>query len=530
MEPFIISVLLCLYNNFGIYDKMTIYVLLADYFWGRLMNVEQLKKANTNCFYIVIITIACEVILTLIDALSTGFTPARLIILLSAIFFGIISTNGIFKNSTSGAGSLIIIGSAVIFYAILVILTDNPVNLAFALPLLLCSIVYLDLKVCKYEMIVMSLAYLISIIKDYILNAYIDSSWLSGILIIALSFAACIFSVKNLNEFRSENNHYVSADAEKTLQAGSDMAGVAQNISSLIEKSKDNLFTLTQLMDAQKFVLNDASNSLDANTNVINVQTRRIQVLSDKELAVTVARDDLESASADMLRSVKDSLKIVTQTKESYKEVSEKSDLAVSKAKALMIKVDSVKKLVDAFNAMSKQAELIALHASIEASKAGQEDSGLVSVANEIRSYGEKNSVAATKISEIISAFSLSVQDIINNTDNACDSISGQIEMLDKVNYNLLGLETKVQDVLSHYNSAHQELEAIMASSSEIKDSISSLSSSNSKAVSLLQQSYKNSDEADEKFGEFTTILGDVFTQANTLIDLHEKARSESEF
>ncbi len=494
------------------------------------MNVEQLKKANTNCFYIVIVTIACAVVLTIADVITKGFSPSKLAIIISAFLLGLVAINGSFKHPTSGKGSLQIVGSAAIFYAVLVIMSDNPAAFAFALPILLCSVIYLDFKICKYEMIIMGIAFVTSCIKDLITKGRLDISHISGVIILALSFIACVYAVKSLSDFRSENNYYVSAGAEKTLKTGSDMADVAGNISSLIDQSKDKLYDLSTLMDSQKFVLNDAAGSIESNTNVINVQTRRIQVVSDKESAVTIAKEDLESASADIQRSVKESLQVVTDVKDSYRLVSEKSDTASQKAKALMIKVENVKKLIDAFGSMAKQAELIALHASIEASKAGSEGSGLVSVANDVRSYGEKNSAAAAKISEIISAFAVSVQDIIGSTDIASDSISRQSDMLDKVGYNLLGLESKVTEVLSHYNNAHHEMESIMSSSSEIKDSISSLASSNSKAATLLEKSFKTADEADAKFNEFKTILGDVFSQANTLIDLHEKAQSQADF
>lgn len=494
------------------------------------MNVEQLKKANTNCFYIVITTISIGVLGTLINIIINGFTIPKLILIISALFLGLIAINGSFKHPTSSKGSLQIIGSATIFFAVYVIMSDNPVSLSFALPILLCSIVYLDLKICKYEMIIMSISFVICLVKDIVLKGSLNIAWLPAIVILALSFVACFFSIKSLNEFRNENNYYVSAGAEKTLQTGSDMADVAGNISALIDKSKDNLFDLSKLMEDQKFALTDASRSIDSNTNVINVQTRRIQVVSEKESAITIASQDLESSSADIQRSVKDSLSVVNDVKNSYKGMTQQSDLAAQKAKALMIKVDSVKKLVDAFGNMAKQAELIALHASIEASKAGVEGTGLVAVANDIRGYGEKNAAAATKISDIIAAFSVSVQDIINASDNAADLISKQSEMLDKVGYNLLSLENKVSDVLTNYNNAHQEIESIMSSSSEIKDSIGSLASANSKAASLLQQSFDTTDEADEKFNEFKTILGDVFSEANTLVSLHEKALSQAEF
>ena len=497
---------------------------------GKLMNVEQLKKANTNCFYIVITTISLGVIIALANIIIHGFTIPKLVLIISALICGLVSINGSFKHPTSSKGSLQIVGSATIFFAVFVIISDIPISLSFALPILLCSIVYLDLKICRYEMIIMSVSFVICLVKDCVTKGTFDIAWLPAIFILALSFVACIFSIKSLTEFRNENNYYVSAGAEKTLKTGSDMADIAGNISALIDKSKDNLFDLSKLMEAQKFVLTDASRSIDSNTNVINVQTRRIQVVSEKESAITIASQDLESSSADIQRAVKDSLNVVNDVKNSYKDMTQQSDLAAQKAKALMIKVESVKKLVDAFGGMAKQAELIALHASIEASRAGAEGSGIVAVANDIRGYGEKNATAAAKISEIIAAFSVSVQDIINASGSAADLVSKQSEMLDKVGYNLLGLENKVSDVLTNYNSAHQEIESLMSSSSEIKESIGSLSSANSKAASLLQQSFETTDQADEKFNEFKTILGDVFSEANTLVTLHEEALSQAEF
>ena len=497
---------------------------------GKYMNVEQIKKANTNCFYIVITTISLGIVITLANIIISGFTIPKLITVVSGLILGIMAINGSFKHQASSKGSFQIVGSATIFFAIYVIMSDSPISLSFALPILLCSIVYLDLKLCRYEMIIMGISFIISFVKDIVTTGRFDILWLPALFILTLSFVACIFSIKSLNEFRNENNYYVSAGAEKTLKTGSDMADIAGNISALIDRSKDNLFDLSKLMEAQKFVLTDASRSIDSNTNVINVQTRRIQVVSEKESAITVANQDLESSSADIQRAVKDSINVVNDVKSSYKEATQKTDLASQRAKSLMIKVESVKKLVDAFGGMAKQAELIALHASIEASRTGTENSGLVAAANDIRAYGEKNAAAATKISDIIAAFSISVQDIINTTDSAADQVSKQSQMLDKVGYNLLGLENKVSDVLSNYNSAHQEIESIMSSSSEIRDSIGTLSSANSKAADLLKQSFDTTDQADEKFNEFKTILGDVFSEANTLVALHEKALSQAEF
>jgi methyl-accepting chemotaxis protein len=494
------------------------------------MNAEQYKKANIKCFYIMIVAIATAIVFTVIHAITSGFTIQRLIIILSGFIAGIITMNGSFKHPTGKKGATLIIGGSTFFYVMLVILSDTPSSFSFAFPVLLCSVIYLDSNLCHKIIFAMGLAYIIGCGKDIYLKGTLSLSQVSGLAILILSFASCLYVIKYLKAFKSENDYYVGVDAEKTMEAGTAMIDIAGSISSLIDESKDSLYGLTTLMDSQKFVLNDAKTSIEDNNNVINVQTRRIQVVGEKEKTVSGEREDLVSASAGIQRALRDNLSSVNDLSDRYRSVSEKMQVSTQKAKALIIKVDNVKKLVEAFAAMSKQAELLALNASIEASKAGNEGTKLAAVAGELRTFGEKNKIAADKISGIIASFEASVQDIANSTDFAAASISQQREMVDRVSYNIQDMEKNVTEVLSHYSSAQEQIDSMISSTIEISGAVSSLSSANQKAASLLEQSFKNSDEAAVKFDEFKTILGNIFAQANELVELHSKAQNNASF
>ncbi len=128
---------------------------------------------------------------------------------------------------------------------------------------------------------------------------------------------------------------------------------------------------------------------MEYNNNIINVQTRRIQVINDKIQTATGDREDLTSASAGIQRSLQENIGCVDDLGDKYRAVSEKMLISTQKARALILKVDNVKKLVEAFSSMSKQAELLSLNASIEASKAGAEGTKLAQVAGELRSVWE---------------------------------------------------------------------------------------------------------------------------------------------
>ncbi len=494
------------------------------------MNAEQYKKANTKCFYIVIVAIAAAIVLTLINMITTGITSMKAGIVLAGIISIIVTMNGSFKHPTGKKGASLIIGGAIFFYVVLVILSDNHSAFSFALPILICSVIYLDQQMIIKETVAVGASFLVSCIKTVVLTGRIDLSHIAALVILILSFSSCIYVVKNLKAFKSENDYYVGVDAEKTYEAGTAMIDIAGSISELIDSSKDNLYSLTTIMDSQKFVLGDAETGIEDNNNIINVQTRRIQVINDRIQTAIGDREDLASASAGIQRSFKDSIGCVDDLSDKYKAVSEKMLISTQKARALILKVDNVKKLVEAFSSMSKQAELLSLNASIEASKAGAEGTKLAQVAGELRSFGEKNRIAADKISEIIASFETSVQDIAASTDNASASISQQREMVDRVAYNIHDMEKNITEVLTHYNSAQEQLGGVISATTEISDGISTLSSSNQKAMALLEGSFKNADEAAVKFDEFKTILGNIFAQANELVELHSKAQTTTEF
>ncbi len=102
--------------------------------------------------------------------------------------------------------------------------------------------------------------------------------------------------------------------------------------------------------------------------------------------------------------------------------------------------------------------------------------------------------------------------------------------MVDRVAYNIHDMEKNVSEVLAHYSSAQEQIGTVISATAEISDGISALSSSNQKAMTRLEDSFKNADEAAVKFDEFKTILGNIFAQANELVELHSKAQNTTEF
>ena len=116
------------------------------------MNAEQYKRANGISYNVCVIILACGLAMTIFNAFTdgSGFSGGKIAIIIATVIGGAIISTGYFKFSAVKRGSVMIMGGATIFYFVLLIAEDNIVYFAFGLPILICSIIYLNVKLCKF--------------------------------------------------------------------------------------------------------------------------------------------------------------------------------------------------------------------------------------------------------------------------------------------------------------------------------------------------------------------------------------------
>lgn len=484
------------------------------------MNAEQYKRANNNSFYVCMIIILGGLLLSVFKIFSEGFSGGKIVIIASALLGAAIIAVGNFKYPTVKKGSILIMGGATIFYFCLLIAEDDLVYFAYGLPILICSIIYLNVKLCKMGILAISVSFIFTCLKAYFVTGTLDMLHVPAFITLALAFIACLCTVTLLTMFNKENNAVISENAEKSLATGNQMADIANTITDLFNNSQEHMADLVALMDTQHSGMKDIASSMESTANSITNQAQKVQEIQEETNATEQHRKEMTKASENAQRTVQEGVQVIGELKNKSQDVARTSQVTVETTQAVINKVEEVQKIVGSIMSISKQTNLLALNASIEAARAGDAGKGFAVVANDVRELAAETNTASTEITNIINELTEDVQKAMASIDDTVASVSEQNEMIETVGENFDSINDNVSEMLSRFAEIGEGMASIAASTTEINDSISNLSATSQEVASLSNQGLQSSEDAVEKFDEFKGILGEIFQQANKLKDM----------
>lgn len=487
------------------------------------MNAEQYRRANANSFNVCIVIFLCGILLTVIKIFQSGFQGADAAIIASAIIGAAMATAGYLKFSTIKMGSILIMGGSTIFYFVMLVAEDNIVYFAFGLPILICSIIYLNVRLCKAGISAITISFTITCIKAYFSSGTLDMIHVPAFITLALAFIATIATVSLLCRFNEENNATITKNAEEALETGNEMAEIANTITDLFNESQKNMTDLQNIIESQHSGMQDIASSMESTAQAITSQAQRVQQIQEETATTEQHRKDMTKASESTQTAVREGVRVIEELKEKSQNVAQQSQVTVEATQAVINKVAEVTKIVGSIMSISKQTNLLALNASIEAARAGEAGKGFAVVANDVRELAEETNTASTEITNIINELNEDVQKAMASIDDTVASVSEQNEMIESVGDNFDSINDNVSEMLSRFTEIGEGMKSIADSTTEINDSISNLSATSQEVASLSNEGASASETAVSKFDDFKNILGDIFQQANKLKDMQTK-------
>ncbi|MBQ3796469.1 MAG: hypothetical protein II842_09345 [Butyrivibrio sp.] len=489
------------------------------------MNADQYRRANSNSFNVCIIIFLSGALMTVYNIFKEGMSVGKIAILISVVIGIAMAAYGNFKFSTIKLGSLLIMGGATVFYFVLLIAENNIVYFAFGLPILICSIIYLNVKLCRAGILAIILSFTLTCIKAFLSTGTLDMDHVPAFVTLALAFVASISTVTLLTKFNEENNATITENAEATMNTGNQMAEIANKITSLFNDSQQDMQDLQHIIDSQHSGMQDIASSMESTAQAITSQAQRVQQIQEETTTTEQHRKDMTKASESAQDAVREGVKVIGELKEKSQDVSRTSQVTVEATQAVINKVEEVTKIVSSIMSIAKQTNLLALNASIEAARAGEAGKGFAVVANDVRELAAETNTASTEITNIINELNEDVQKAMASIDDTVASVSEQNEMIESVGDNFNSINENVSEMLSRFSEIGEGMKSIAASTTEINDSISNLSATSQEVASLSNEGVSASESAVSKFETFKGILGEIFQQANKLKDMQTEKK-----
>lgn len=264
-------------------------------------------------------------------------------------------------------------------------------------------------------------------------------------------------------------------DLTKKATVNDELTG---SIADFINSTIDSLASLVRKIKETSFVMDNKTKELsDVARKTLSIADEQNVSLNNTETVISKITSAINNISIQTDESAKEAEKSVELSKQGYTQVNNsviamnEINLNMAETVVLMNKVGSsskqISEVAELLSDITEQTSILAINATIQASKAGDKGNGFKVIADSIQTLADKASDAARRVGALISA----VQNDIKEVDNA---IKKTTEEVDK------GVKLSV--------SAGKSLEQITKASQELSLLISTISTEAKKNANLAKE------------------------------------------
>ncbi len=201
----------------------------------------------------------------------------------------------------------------------------------------------------------------------------------------------------------------------------------------------------------------------------------------------------------------------------------------VEKIQGLGSNIDKISDITNLINDISDQTNLLALNASIEASRAGEAGRGFSVVADEIRILAEQSKTSSENISELLKNVSKQSDAVVLDTKNVDSQFSSQIDIVNNIASSFGGIISDMEKLLPGINVVNKCIieannkKSIIISDIENSSSSAEEISASSEEIAALAEELSSSTE------EVTNASETLSHMVNNVMDNVDKFKMEEQ-
>lgn len=484
------------------------------------MTKEQFRRANKAVFPVMIIMLGYLIFAMGVKALTAqeGADWVTNVEALSA-FIGLIVTVVVFfaKKDTKICGVCMMAAGACV-YAVFRIIGTSEGTSVYAYPILIVSMVYLNVKMVAWGNIVIVTSNILRVVMHFdTLKGPDGISIIINLIASLLAAYASIYVTKLLVKFNEENTGIIVQAAKKQEESNAVMTAVADNIIKHFGEAMEHFETLGESLKNSHISMENIAGSTESTADAIQDEATICgEILAQADHGGEVT-ETMIKASGRVTTTVESGAASAQELGRQADNVSSSSKVVEEVITELTSKVQKVSSFVDTIISISSQTNLLALNASIEAARAGEAGRGFSVVAEEIRQLSEDTKTASNNITSIIQELNADTKLANESIENAVHSVNKQNELIDETKEKFNQVSDVVGLLSRNIDEVRECMEQTRKLSNSIYDNISQLSATSEEVAASSSEGLENSNVTVNQIDECRKIFEAIYRLAKDL-------------
>ncbi len=481
------------------------------------MNKGQFRRANRMAFIINTLILVSAVLLMFFQALEIGLNAAITAELIAAVVGFSMMLFGMLKGRDNKLGVILIMTGSALVYIVIMLAQNQFLFFSYGMPILASCVVYLNPKVVKFGTLELALAYLIVFIRNIVGKTAVLKDTVVDTAVIILFLIVVNYVVKLLVEFNQENNDAAQAAAEETNIITNNILNTADSIGEYFNTVTDNMNKLKDIVRSNNEAMDRIAGNTRATANNIEDQAEKCKDIQTQTDTTIVSKERMIEATMSAQSTISEGNKVLEELKTRAEDVEEESRKTIAATELVTDKINGVQEIVGSILAISSQTNLLALNASIEAARAGDAGKGFAVVAEEIRNLSEQTNEATTKITDIIQELTADVGTTIDRVEDTMNSVKEQNTLIISTGERFDAINEDVQKLLGEFSGLEDGINAIAKSTTQINESVDTLSANSRDIEVLSNDGVASSDAAVKACDDLEKALHRIYDAVNEL-------------